>query len=71
MEAELALLPDAGRQITLELGVRFLTDHLRGDTYFRTSTPIRNLERARAQFRLVKKLEEKADVLRRIVRSFL
>jgi hypothetical protein len=69
-EMEIALLPDAGRHITLELGVRFLTDHLRGDVYFRARTPVRNLERARAQFRLVERLEEKADVLRRIVRSF-
>ena len=43
--------------ITLELGVRFLTDHLEGDRYFRIHHPGHNLQRARSQFALVESLE--------------
>lgn len=50
---EIALLPAAARLITLEQGVRFLADWLAGDTYYRVRRPAHNLDRARAQFRLV------------------
>jgi Ser/Thr protein kinase RdoA (MazF antagonist) len=53
---ETALLPDAPKVITLELAIRFLTDHLRGDTYFRISHPSHNLERARNQLALLKSM---------------
>jgi Ser/Thr protein kinase RdoA (MazF antagonist) len=51
-EAELALFPQAGPLMTLESAARFLTDHLRGDVYFRIEEPGHNLRRARAQLRL-------------------
>ena len=44
-----------------------LSDHLSGDTYFRTQHPGHNLERARNQFRLVEVLEEKDEELDRII----
>lgn len=47
----------APRYTTYMLGVRFLTDHLRGDVYFKTVSRGENLERAAAQFRLVEALE--------------
>ena len=47
----------APRYTTFMLGVRFLTDHLRGDRYFKTSKPGENLERAIAQFRLLEAME--------------
>jgi Ser/Thr protein kinase RdoA (MazF antagonist) len=50
---ERELLPAAARLITLEQGVRFLGDWLAGDVYYRIARPAHNLERARAQFRLV------------------
>lgn len=57
-KAEIELLPVSIRVITFELGIRFLADHLRGDTYFRTRYPGHNLHRARVQFRLLMKMEE-------------
>ncbi|MCA9793796.1 MAG: aminoglycoside phosphotransferase family protein [Candidatus Eremiobacteraeota bacterium] len=55
---ELELLAFSGWVITLEIGVRFLTDHLEGDTYFKIHRPDHNLERARAQFALARSLEQ-------------
>ena len=54
---ELELLPLSVKVITFELGLRFLADHLRGDTYFRTTRPGHNLHRARVQFRLLESME--------------
>ncbi len=48
-------------------GVRFLTDYLDGDQYFKIHSPEHNLQRARAQFQLVKKLEEAEDTLKEII----
>ncbi len=64
---ELELLPYAARLMTYECGVRFLTDHLNGDTYFRIHRPGHNLDRARTQFRLVADMEEKNAEMERIV----
>ena len=57
--------------ITLECGMRFLTDYLDGDNYFSIdpSRPQHNLERARAQFKLVKEAEEKYDEMEKIVKK--
>jgi hypothetical protein len=51
--AELRLLPVAGPALTLENALRFLTDHLEGDVYFRTQRPGHNLDRCRTQLRLL------------------
>jgi Ser/Thr protein kinase RdoA (MazF antagonist) len=48
-------------------GVRFLTDYLEGDKYFKAHSPEHNLQRTRAQFQLVKKLEEAEDILKDII----
>ncbi len=56
-EQEMQLLPLAGRIVALEAGMRFLTDYLLGDVYFRTGRPRHNLERARNQFELVRRME--------------
>jgi len=53
---ELELLPVAPKVITLELATRFLTDHLLGDTYFKTKYPGHNLVRARNQLALLKSM---------------
>lgn len=57
-EGERELLPIAERLVTLTIGLRFLTDHLNGDTYFKTAREGHNLDRARVQFRMVELLEE-------------
>jgi hypothetical protein len=67
LPVERAHLVHAGRLIALEQGVRFLTDHLCGDTYYRTTRAGHNLERARAQFALVESIERQAGELERIV----
>jgi len=67
--AELANLVFAGRLITFELGIRFLTDHLLGDTYFATRRHNHNLDRARNQFELVRRLEQAAPEMRDIVET--
>lgn len=65
--AERALLPLAGPLIALETGLRFLTDHLGGDVYFRTSRANHNQDRARTQLRLAERLLDDLDGARRIV----
>jgi hypothetical protein len=54
---ERELLPMAGPVHTFEDGIRFLTDHLAGDVYFRVDRPGRNLARARTQFDRLRRLE--------------
>jgi Ser/Thr protein kinase RdoA (MazF antagonist) len=54
---EIALLPLSVKVITFELGVRFLADYLRGDTYFKVLHPSHNLHRARVQFKLLESVE--------------
>ena len=58
-DAELDNLAFAGILISLETGMRFLTDHLEGDVYFKIYQDGQNLDRARTQFRLVELLEER------------
>lgn len=59
-ERERQLMPAAARLMTFECGMRFLTDYLSGDTYFKTAYPEHNLVRARTQFKLVRRMEELA-----------
>jgi hypothetical protein len=63
-------LVEAGRLLTFEVGMRFLTDHLEGDVYFRIRRPGQNLDRARTQFALVASLEEHEEKLERLVERF-
>jgi aminoglycoside phosphotransferase (APT) family kinase protein len=54
-------LPFSGKLITLEIGIRFLTDYLQGDVYFKTHREGHNLDRCRTQFKLVESIEEQMD----------
>lgn len=56
--AERESLPWGARLMTLECGIRFLTDYLEGDHYFHTARPGQNLDRARTQFTLVRQMEQ-------------
>lgn len=67
---EIELMPMAGQIITLECGMRFLTDFLNGDTYFKTHRPNHNLDRARAQFKLVEDMEQRYDEMMAIVNKY-
>ncbi|MDI1343607.1 MAG: aminoglycoside phosphotransferase family protein, partial [Pseudolabrys sp.] len=70
-EPECAQLVFAGRLITYEIGLRFLTDHLEGDIYFKTRRPGHNLDRARNQFALLKRLEYHAVAMEAMVEHHL
>lgn len=64
---EVELLPGGAKLMTLECGVRFLTDYLSGDIYFRTERPEHNLGRCRAQFKLLSDMKQKWPQMNRIV----
>ena len=64
---EKELLPFAGKLITFEIGLRFLTDWLEGDTYFKVKRPSHNLDRTRTQFKLVASIEDQLPAMREIV----
>ena len=70
-EAEIMSLPWGARLMTLECGIRFLTDYLEGDTYFKTEYPEHNLIRARTQFRLVDEMEQRFDEMNEIIRKYM
>lgn len=67
---EIEMLPFAAKLITLECGMRFLTDYLQGDVYFKTSRPGQNLDRCRTQFRLVEDMESKQARMAEIVAAY-
>ena len=67
--SERALLEPAGRVITWEQSIRFLTDYLAGDTYFATTRPEQNLDRTRTQLALLRSLEEQQGRFKRIVQD--
>ncbi len=58
---------DAVRLIAFELGLRFFTDYLEGNVYFKTKDAEHNLRRALVQFRLTESIEAQADAIRAIV----
>ena len=70
-EAEIMSLPWGARLMTLECGIRFLTDYLEGDTYFKTEYPEHNLIRARTQFRLVDEMEQRFEEMEEIIRKYM
>jgi aminoglycoside phosphotransferase (APT) family kinase protein len=65
--AEKALIAFSGKLITFEIGIRFLTDHLSGDTYFRIHRPDHNLDRCRTQFKLVESIERQEKAMQKYV----
>lgn len=66
-EAERANLAFSGKLLTLECGIRFLTDHLNGDTYFKIKRPGHNLDRCRNQFAFVRAVEQNMAAMEDIV----
>ncbi|MDD3064476.1 MAG: aminoglycoside phosphotransferase family protein [Massilibacteroides sp.] len=68
---EIRLLPYGGRLLTYMQTVRFLTDYLNGDTYYKIKSPKHNLIRTQAQFKLLQSLEEHAEVMDRFMAKWL
>ena len=66
-DAEIEYLPWGAKLMTLECGIRFLTDYLVGDEYFHISREGQNLDRCRTQFKLVADMEEHWSQLQAIV----
>jgi hypothetical protein len=66
-ETEIDLLPIGAMMMTLECGMRFLTDYLEGDVYFKIHRPGHNLDRARNQFALVADMERRLDRMKEII----
>ncbi|MBE6982329.1 MAG: aminoglycoside phosphotransferase family protein [Ruminococcaceae bacterium] len=67
--AEVELLPMGAKIMTLECGLRFLTDYLDGDHYFANRRPGQNLDRCRTQFQMVADMEKKWDQMHAIVKK--
>ena len=66
---EIELLPFSAKLISLEAGMRFLTDHLLGDQYFKIHREGHNLDRCRTQLALMKSIEEQEDAMLGFVRK--
>ena len=67
---EIDLLPFSAKLMTLECGIRFLTDYLEGDVYFKIDRESHNLDRARSQFKMVADMEEKFERMGEIVEKY-
>ena len=70
-ENEVKMLPMGAKVITLEQGIRFLTDYLNGDIYYKTSYENQNLDRTRTQLKLVKDMESKWSELNKIIERYM
>ena len=69
-ETELDYLPWGAKLMTLECGIRFLTDYLEGDHYFRIHREGQNLDRCRTQFTLVSDMEAAWDDMKAVVDKY-
>lgn len=67
---EIELLPMGAKVMTYECGMRFLTDYLQGDVYFKIHRADHNLDRCRTQFKLVQDMEEKWELMKEIVAKY-
>lgn len=67
---EIRMLPYAAKLMTLECGMRFLADHIAGDTYFKIHREGHNLDRCRTQFKLVADMEQKMEQMASVVAKY-
>lgn len=67
---ETELLATSAMLLTYECGIRFLADYLNGDTYFRIHREHHNLDRCRTQFKLVKDMQDKKELMEDIVKKY-
>jgi len=68
-DTEKELMPFAGKLMTMTIGIRFLTDFLDGDNYFKTSRVNHNLDRARSQFKLAESIENQMDAMMKLLKD--
>lgn len=69
-DCEIDNLAFSSKLLTFECGIRFLTDYLNGDTYFKIHYPEQNLDRCHTQFKLVYDMEQKMDAMKGIVNKY-
>lgn len=69
-DKEIELLPMGAKVMTFECGMRFLTDYLEGDHYFKIHREGHNLDRCRTQFKLVEDMEAKWDTMQEIIKKY-
>lgn len=69
-EMEKACMPWGAKLMTLECGIRFLTDYLEGDSYFKISREHHNLDRCRTQFKLVEDMEKNFEEMHSIIKKY-
>ena len=69
-DIEIDLMPRGAQVMTYECGMRFLTDYLQGDVYFKTHREGQNLDRCRTQFKLVQDMENKWDTMCEIIQKY-
>lgn len=69
-EREIDLMPMGAKVMTFECGMRFLTDYLEGDHYFKVHREGHNLDRCRTQFKLVSDMEQKWDAMNEIIQKY-
>ncbi len=67
--AEKQYLPFSGKLIAFEQGIRFLTDYLVGDVYYKVTLPNQNLDRCRTQWKLVESIEQQEEEMHRLINS--
>jgi hypothetical protein len=67
---EIEQMPFSAILMTLECGIRFLTDHLQGDNYYKIHRQNHNLDRCRTQFKLVCDMEEQFDLMTEIIEKY-
>lgn len=67
---EIELMPMGAKMMTFECGMRFLTDYLQGDHYFKIHRENHNLDRCRTQFKLVVDMESKWDTMQEIIKKY-
>ena len=65
--AEKSLIAESGRVLTQIMAVRFLTDYLNGDRYYKISRPTHNLDRARSQIALIRSMDSQWERILHIV----
>ena len=68
-DLEKEMLPMGAKLMTLECGVRFLTDYIDGDHYFSVHREGHNLDRSRTQFKLVSDMEKKWEQMAQVIRE--
>ena len=69
-EKEIEMMPMGAKVMTFECGMRFLTDYLEGDHYFKIHREHHNLDRCRTQFKLVEDMEAKWDTMQEIIKKY-